>query len=205
MKLYLVRHGETDWNKEKRIQGSTNIELNEYGRELARITRKGLLEIPFDIAYSSPLIRAKETGEIILKGRNIPLYEDQRLREIDFGTYEGMKETDLFAAHDDFMNFFDCPEKFYSKGGSETHEEVIHRADDFMEHVILPAENKYDHIIVFSHGGWIHAMLTSIYQRDMKEFWHGPIQKNCGVTTIEVKNGNYKVLRESEIFYSKRT
>ena len=61
MKLYLIRHGETDWNKEFKIQGSSDIELNEYGRELAFITREGLRHIPFDIAYTSPLKRAKET------------------------------------------------------------------------------------------------------------------------------------------------
>ena len=60
MKLYLIRHGETDWNKEFKIQGSSDIELNEYGRELAFITREGLRHIPFDIAYTSPLKRAKE-------------------------------------------------------------------------------------------------------------------------------------------------
>lgn len=69
MKLYLIRHGETDWNKEFKIQGSSDIELNEYGRELAFITREGLRHIPFDIAYTSPLKRAKETAEIILGGR----------------------------------------------------------------------------------------------------------------------------------------
>lgn len=69
LKLYLIRHGETDWNKEFKIQGSSDIELNEYGRELAFITREGLRHIPFDIAYTSPLKRAKETAEIILGGR----------------------------------------------------------------------------------------------------------------------------------------
>ena len=85
MKLYLIRHGETDWNKEFKIQGSSDIELNEYGRELAFITREGLRHIPFDIAYTSPLKRAKETAEIILGGRNIPLYEERQLE--DFSKY----------------------------------------------------------------------------------------------------------------------
>ena len=162
MKLYLIRHGETDWNKERRIQGSTDIDLNEYGRELAYTTRQGLLKIPFDIAYTSPLWRARETGKIILEGRSVPLCEDKRVTEINFGTYEGRKESDLLAVHDDFMNFFNCPEKFHTKGGAETHEEVIRRAEDFMKHVILPGEEKYKHIAVFTHGGWIHAMLTYI-------------------------------------------
>ena len=59
MKIYLMRHGETDYNKNKMIQGQCDIELNEYGRELARITAEGLKEVPFDVVYTSPLIRAK--------------------------------------------------------------------------------------------------------------------------------------------------
>ena len=64
MVLYVVRHGETDWNKVKRVQGHTDIPLNEYGRHLARETAKGLKETRIDLAITSPLIRAKETAQI---------------------------------------------------------------------------------------------------------------------------------------------
>ena len=63
MVLYVVRHGETDWNKVKRVQGHTDIPLNEYGRHLARETAKGLKETRIDLAITSPLIRAKETAQ----------------------------------------------------------------------------------------------------------------------------------------------
>lgn len=112
MKLYLIRHGETDWNKEFKIQGSSDIELNEYGRELAFITREGLRHIPFDIAYTSPLKRAKETAEIILGGRNIPLYEDKRVQEACFGSFEGATLKELRERQDPFLKFFDAPEEF---------------------------------------------------------------------------------------------
>ncbi len=104
LKLYLIRHGETDWNKEFKIQGSSDIELNEYGRELAFITREGLRHIPFDIAYTSPLKRAKETAEIILGGRNIPLYEDKRVQEACFGSFEGATLKELRERQDPFSN-----------------------------------------------------------------------------------------------------
>lgn len=201
MKLYLIRHGETDWNKMRRIQGSANVDLNEYGRELARITRDALKGIPFDAAYTSPLNRAKETGEIILGRRNLKLFEDSRLAEMHFGTYEGAKEADLRKNGDDFLNAFDCPEQFHGKGGSEKHQDVIERAQDFMKDVILPGEGQYEHFAVFSHGALIHAMLTSIYQRQIKDFWHPPGQLNCGVSTIEVHHGICRVLDESRIFY----
>ena len=90
MELYLIRHGETDYNKERKIQGSCDIPLNEYGRELAKVTAEGLKDIPFDVIFTSPLCRARETAEWIARGRQIPVYEDKRLKEICFGEYEGL-------------------------------------------------------------------------------------------------------------------
>lgn len=70
MRLYIIRHGETQWNVEGRLQGQTDTELNENGIRLAKITAEGMKEIPFDLGISSPLTRAKKTAEIVLEGRN---------------------------------------------------------------------------------------------------------------------------------------
>ena len=90
MLLYIVRHGETDWNKSHRVQGRTDIPLNDYGRRLAEETAEGMKDIQIDIGMTSPLLRAKETAQIILKGRDVPLYDEARLQEISFGRYEGV-------------------------------------------------------------------------------------------------------------------
>ena len=74
--LYIVRHGETEWNKRRKVQGHADIPLNEYGKYLAEETAKGLKIIRFDCAYTSPLKRAKQTAQIILGEQAAPLYED---------------------------------------------------------------------------------------------------------------------------------
>ena len=66
MRLYIVRHGETQWNTEGRLQGQADIPLNEKGRAIARATAMGMKEIHFDAAFTSPLIRARETAQILL-------------------------------------------------------------------------------------------------------------------------------------------
>ena len=81
MNIYLVRHGETIWNKEGRIQGREDVPLNEKGIALAEITSEGMREIPFDVIYSSPLIRARKTAEIMRGDRTCPIIEDDRLRD----------------------------------------------------------------------------------------------------------------------------
>ena len=82
MKLYIVRHGETDWNKARRVQGFSDIPLNEYGRHLARETAEGMKDIPFDLDYTSPLVRSRETAENILAGRDLPLIESNGIYDM---------------------------------------------------------------------------------------------------------------------------
>ena len=89
MKLYIVRHGETAWNKARKIQGQADIPLNEFGRMLARKTGAGLADVHFDLCYSSPMSRAKETARLILAGSTTQIIEDARIVEIAFGEYEG--------------------------------------------------------------------------------------------------------------------
>ena len=90
MKLYIIRHGETAWNVEGRLQGQSDTELNENGVRLAKVTAEGLKNIPFDLGISSPLRRAKHTAELVLAGRNVPLTTDDRLMELSFGSWEGL-------------------------------------------------------------------------------------------------------------------
>ena len=80
MKLYIIRHGETSWNVQRRLQGASDTDLNENGITLAKRTGEALKEIPFDLCFTSPLKRAKMTAELILAGRNIPIYDDERRR-----------------------------------------------------------------------------------------------------------------------------
>ena len=87
MKLYIIRHGETVWNTEGRLQGIADIELNENGIRLARVTARGMADIPFDLAITSPLKRARQTAELVLGERKVPILEDSRLEEITFGEW----------------------------------------------------------------------------------------------------------------------
>ena len=89
MLLYFIRHGQTDWNKDMRMQGQSDIPLNENGRESAIEAGKTLANTHIDLAFSSPLKRAKETAELVLAGRDIPIIEDKRIEEICFGICEG--------------------------------------------------------------------------------------------------------------------
>ncbi len=98
-RLYLVRHGETDWNAAGRLLSFTDLPLNDRGEQQAATLATDLAGISWDRAVSSPLVRARRTAEIVLAARaDAPrLVIDERLREMDFGPYEGWSEPELAA------------------------------------------------------------------------------------------------------------
>ena len=98
-RLYLVRHGETDWNAAGRLLSFTDAPLNARGEEQAATLASAVAAVRWDRAISSPLVRARRTAEVILAARaDAPNLEiDDRLRELDFGPYEGWSEAELEA------------------------------------------------------------------------------------------------------------
>ena len=142
MKLYIIRHGETAWNKKLLLQGQTDIPLNENGRELAQVTARALQMVPFDLCITSPLLRAKETAQIILGSRKIPFWEDARIQEIGFGTYEGRRVRDENGMLVDpvFQNFFSHPDQFVPPGDAESLPQLLARTAAFLDE--LRAENR---------------------------------------------------------------
>ena len=203
MRIYLVRHGETDWNKMGRFQGSTDIPLNQYGIELAEITSEGLKEVPFDIIYTSPLVRAQKTAEIMRRDRQIEIITDDRLKEMSFGVFEGadirlvreQKEHGLYT-------LLNAPEKYRAEGG-ENFEEVIARCRSFIQETLLSAEVNYENVMISAHGGLIRCFLRCIENRPIADFWKGIPQGNCAVTVIEMQNGKIQILEEGKLYYHK--
>ena len=201
MNIYLVRHGETIWNKEGRIQGREDVPLNEKGIALAEITSEGMREIPFDVIYSSPLIRARKTAEIMRGDRTCPIIEDDRLREMSFGSSEG--SVILEAAGDErhqLHDFIKNPGSYRAVDG-EDFVQVIARADSFIREVLLPAQGRYENVMIASHGALIRCFLRCIEERPLAQFWSGIPQRNCAVTRLELKEGRMRIAEEGRLYY----
>ncbi len=203
MKIYLIRHGETDQNKCKCLQGRSDIELNEYGRELARKTAEGLKDIPFDIIFTSPLKRARETAEIIRGKREIPLVLEERIQEISFGEYEGLcyGKENYSIPDKDFMNFFNEPQDYKTPPGGESLEEVITRTGEFLQEILQKEMYKDKNILLSTHGCALKACLANINGSLLAEFWGEGVHKNCAVSLIEVKEGKVVVTEDGKLYY----
>lgn len=204
MELYFIRHGETDWNQARKVQGWSDIPLNEYGRYLAEETAEGMKDVQFDLAFTSPLLRAKETAEIILRGREIPLLETESIKEMCFGKYEGMCISGPNQAPEtsEFNKFFKDTEHYIPSEDGESVQELLNRTGKFLEEICGNPEYQEKRILISTHGATMTALLNNIKGNlKIADFWIEKVPANCAVTVAEVKDGKAKITRENLIFY----
>ena len=147
--LLLVRHGETDWNREHRVQGHTDVPLNAAGRAQAEALAESLADVLLAGVYSSDLARARQTAEIVSRRQGLEVVLEPGLREKNFGSWEGL--TDLEIAE----RFPDAVRGRWGDG--ETTEEVAGRALTAIERIRARAPN--GPVLVVSHGGAIRTIL----------------------------------------------
>ena len=204
MRLYLIRHGETNWNVQRRLQGQADTDLNENGIRLAKVSAENMKDIPIDLAFTSPLRRARHTAEIILGERNAPLLEDDRLKEISFGSWEGLccKKDHFEVPTDHFDDFYLRPFAFRGAEDGETIPQVCERTGEFLKELMENPEYQDKNILIASHGCAVRAMLHSVYE-DKEDFWHGKVPPNCAVNIVDVKDGKAVLTEEDKIYYSK--
>ena len=168
--IYLIRHGQTDWNLDRKLQGQTDIPLNDNGREQAEDAAKEISKLKIDRIISSDLLRAKETAEIINKKIGKEISFDKRLREVNFGDYERkLIET---IKDEDWDVFNQNPEK---KNG-ESRKHVYERVKSFLQEI-----NEEENVLVVTHGGALRMMLyyagnkekfdMTSYDEFTKDYW----------------------------------
>ena len=219
MIIYLFRHGETDWNKARRLQGQSDISLNEFGRELAVKTADALKGVKFDRVFSSPLDRALETAQIISgwesvsridtlgelatdgQRRENEIYVDDRLREINFGACEGGQFDEMKAdVSHPLHNFFCHPEAYIPPVGAESFESVVARGQAFFAEQILPLEGKCENVLVVAHGAFNRSVLNNIKGTPLQDFWAIGLP-NCAASILSLENGQLKIVEESTVYY----
>lgn len=204
MNLYIMRHGETDWNKQGKLQGSVDIPLNDFGIELAEKTRDGFQRegITFDKIFSSPYIRARKTAEIIAGESGIPIDVQPDIREMGFDPHEGayVRELRTNPAYARLSKCFDDPVHYEPEGDGESYEEVFARIERFLTEQILPLEGQYENVLVVCHGGVLRAFISIIKSMPLKDFWTIS-QPNCSVNLARVRDGCIEMVEENRLYY----
>jgi probable phosphoglycerate mutase len=181
--LYIMRHGRTDWNDLRKLQGRTNIPLNEEGREQARAAAEEIRDLHLDICFVSPLQRAAETAEIVLAGRDIPIVKDDRLQEMCFGVFEGIENS--FQIPDCPVNqLFQDPEEYkVPVEGGESLEELYARTGAFLKEQVYPLVEQGKDVLIVGHGAMNCSIICQVRNIPVKDFWSAGIE-NCKVKQL---------------------
>lgn len=180
--LYLVRHGQTDWNLERRIQGSTDIPLNATGRAQAARTGELLARRRWDAIASSPLSRALETGRII--GEHVGIGEIELVDELAERAYGAAEGLDEFELERRFPGSAAVP-------GRESREEVLERVIPAL--VALAERHAGRSIIVTTHGGVIRTVVNAVAPDALEH--HGVPISNGSVHSFRLVDGALQLLR----------
>ncbi len=169
MRLILIRHGETDWNASLRYMGQANVPLNQQGRQQARLAGERLKGRGAVALYTSDLVRASETAQIVGDILNLKPQPMPELREIDVGQWEGLTPEELYRRFPDHMREYERDPARTVRLGGESYAQLQERALialKRMEAQHTPEET----VIAASHGGTIRALLCHVIGLDLINF-----------------------------------
>jgi len=180
LRLLFVRHGETDWNRDRRIMGREEVGLNETGRFQSLALQQALAGFSFDALFSSPILRARETAQILLEGRPLNPIWEERLVEVDYGQWVGK----TFAEVRDvpgYVPYFKRLETPVAPGG-ETLFQVRDRMLAFLEEIKKKHPDQV--VLAVSHADTIKCVLMAILQIPFENIWRFRID-NVSVSLFE--------------------
>ena len=189
MKIWITRHGQTDLNRQKLMQGLTDAKINETGIAQAREARAQIGEIKFDAVFASPLDRAIETASIIGGVDRDEVHVDARIIETDFGRYEQCKYTKMGPA---MTLYWACPELFPAPKTVETIESMVARSRSFLQEI---EACDYENVLIVCHGGIIRALCGYLEDRKNHIKWR-PKAHNCEIRVYESVNGTHRFIEK---------
>lgn len=197
MKIYITRHGETQWNIAGRFQGWQNSNLTEKGVENAKKLGESLKNIDFDCIYCSPLGRAIETAECIRGDKNTEIITMDSLKEMGFGIWEGMEHSKIQELYStEQYNFWNEPQLYVPING-ETFEDLIHRTTEMLNQVI--SSGTKENVLIVTHAAVIKAIYMIVKKVSLENFWKPPFINDTCLTIIEVKNNKLDMVLEADI------
>lgn len=188
MKLYLVRHGETELNVKKVYYGFTDCDLTEKGKDQARALRRGFETMVLDVVLESPLIRAKDTATLLLGENPVPRVTDDRLKELNFGAWEGKSWQELQgdAVYEQWCVEWQttCPPD------GESFLDLASRVRGFYEDLLKRAD---ENVLIVAHHAVLQQLMACLLEADPASCWHYAFSQ--GTYSLFEINGGFAVLK----------
>lgn len=196
MKIYFVRHGETQWNTEKRFQGSKNSPLTALGWEQARKIAKDLKEIPFAALYSSSLGRARDTVLEVAKGREMEAEILDEFIEIHMGNLEGRTKMDFAAEFpEQYENYVHASTHYDPRiYGGESFSAIQERIQRGLEK-ITKRHQEGENVLVVSHGMTLQILFAYLRHGNLEKMHEEILPKNTELRIVEYREGAFRILQ----------
>ena len=188
VRLVLIRHGQTEWNKSGRYQGQSDVKLSEEGLAQARCLAEHFPVAHLDAVYASDLSRAMMTAEIVAEKFNLEVRPEPAFRELSFGDWEGLTYAQIVSGWPEAMaHFLTRPDIMVIPGG-ETFPQVQARSMKRLRKIVAEHE-PHDHTVgIFAHGAVLRTMLTGILQMPLSMVW-SLSQYNTAVNMVRFDDG----------------
>jgi len=155
--IILIRHGETEWNSQKRMQGHSNSDLSSVGQAQIQALGQWMKNVPFDLIYSSDSLRAKQTAEAITQFSGNELQFDQRLREKNLGVFEGLTSEEARVRHPEVFRLFKTAGSKYVIDEGESTQQLQDRALEIVEEIRI--KHPEERVLLVTHGGFIRVVM----------------------------------------------
>jgi len=196
MQLILIRHGETLWNKEGRIQGTSDIELSDAGIEQARHLSLSLKDQPICAIHASPLKRVLKIAAIINEYHSKEIQTHSDLMEMDLGDFEGFSFKELMACEKDFLNKWIADPASVRMPNGESLKQLQKRAWRTIGAII----NKEENALVVAHNFTIAAILCHFRKISLSEFRSACVD-NASKTIVRIQNGEAQIVALNDRSY----
>jgi alpha-ribazole phosphatase len=195
-RLFLVRHGQTDWNSGRRFQGQAGPGLNEAGRRQVQALAARLAQEPYAAIYSSDLERARQTAEILNAGRFCPVYLDPALRELAFGTWEGLTYLEIQQRDPHALSAWEADWEKSGPPGGESLADLERRVKVFLEKISKEKEGQT--FILAAHGGPLQVLICLALGLPAASHWRFALSTaSLSVVQLSANGGVLQLLNDT--------
>lgn len=195
MKIYFTRHGLTEYNKERRIQGLLDSPLTLEGKEKAKELGARLKDEGIEIIYSSDQKRAMDSAKIINEALKLDIIPDRRLREVSMLSHEGMTWAESVASDPDREDLIMQRPDLFNEGGIYPYRDALEDAIAFIFELI---KTNYEKVLVMTHGSKLRVITTVLEGLDLKDTNKVELIKGLSLKIYDYNEGKFKLLYDDE-------
>ena len=177
LRLHIVRHGQTEWNAIRRVQGQQDSQLNDKGRKQAVQVREALSDIDFKAVFVSPLLRTRQTAEILCQDRSNELLYLDELKEMGLGEWETLMWEDIPNTWQEQHAQYTRKPHLFNMPGAETAQQVMDRGVSAIDHIRDQVPD--GDVLVVSHGVLIKTIILKFARQPLSVLWDEPHLNNC--------------------------